>query len=335
MMLKKMLVVIPLVLCALAGRSESITIGDFSYSYNLSTKEATLTAYNGSSSHVDIPSSFTVAETYKDDDGETHTRHHTITVTGIENSVFANKTFITSVSFHNKIKTIGSFAFQGCTGLTSVRTPTSLTWLGGCVFKDCTGLVEAEIDGTNLDLYNSSCIFENCINLRDAVFGDGVTQFYECGGGNGYQSGTFAYCTNLQSVVIGRGVTSVPFRFLYCCGNANDKLSASFSAPITSVGSSAFSNGNITNLNIQLSSCNVREYAFSGCPAVALGDIDFSQVKSMWEGAFYGCTNICGDLDLPLATSIGSYAFQGCTGLTSVRTSTSLTWLGGCVFKDS
>ena len=66
-------------------------VGDYSCSYNLSTKEGAITAYNGSDEHITIPSSFTVSETYKDDDGETHIRHHTITVTGIGGSAFAKE----------------------------------------------------------------------------------------------------------------------------------------------------------------------------------------------------------------------------------------------------
>ena len=86
-----------------------VDIGDYSYSYDLTTKEGTITSYRGASSSISIPMSFTVAETYRDDDdGEMHTRNHTITVIGIGRSVFAGKAFITSVSFHNKRQFINS-----------------------------------------------------------------------------------------------------------------------------------------------------------------------------------------------------------------------------------
>jgi len=311
-------------------------VGDFSYSYSLSTKEATLTGYSGSSSHITIPTSFTVAETYKDEDGETHTRHHTITVTSIGSSAFANKTFITSVSFHNKLKSIGSSAFQGCTGLTSVRTSASLTSLGQYAFAGCTSLAEAEINGTGLDLYSQYAIFEGCGNLRRAVLGDGVTRLFcsymsEAYGSN-RRSGMFGYCTNLQHVAVGSGVTEVPPHFTTGCGNSMDGLSVSFAGRIGKVGYNAFNRNNITSLDITLVNCTVDSCAFSGCPAVTLGSVDFSQVKSVGQEAFRDCRNIVGGLDLPMAASIGSSAFQGCTGLTSVRTSASLTSLGQYAF---
>ena len=312
-------------------------VGDFSYSYSLSTKEATLTGYSGSSSHVTIPTSFTVAETYKDDDGETHTRHHTITVTSIGSSVFANKTFITSVSFHNKLKSIGSSAFQGCTGITSVRTPTSLTSLGNSAFQGCTSLVSAEIDGTGIDLYSYGYnLFAGCSNLRRVVFGDGVKRLY-CtsqyyNGTTG--SGTFGGCPNLKEVVVGSGVTEIPDNFLYRVGNSEDKLTVAFGGQIVRVGSYALNNSNITSLRVTLSNCSVCYSAFSGNPAVTLESVDFSQIKSIESEAFRGCANICGDMNLPLVKSIGSSAFQDCYGIMSVKFGSSLTSIGSSAFYN-
>ena len=61
----KMLAAALLMLCSVIARAASITVGDFSYSYDLSTKEATLTSYKGTSAHVTIPSSFMAAENPK------------------------------------------------------------------------------------------------------------------------------------------------------------------------------------------------------------------------------------------------------------------------------
>ena len=293
-------------------------VGDFSYSYSLSTKEATLTGYSGSSSHITIPTSFTVAETYKDEDGETHTRHHTITVTSIGSSAFANKTFITSVSFHNKLKSIGSSAFQGCTGLTNIKTPISITSMGSYIFKGCSSLIEAEINGASLSLHNSPGIFDSCGNLQRATFGDGVTRLYssylcEAYGAN-TRSGTFGNNPNLQRVSLGVGITEVPTHFMTGCGNSDYGISASFKGQISRVYNNAFNNSNITNLNITLANCAVDAYAFSGCPA-AMDGIDFTQVKSIGERAFSGCSGLTSVRTSALLTSLSSYAFYGCGSL--------------------
>ena len=280
-------------------------VGDFSYSYNLSTKEGTLTGYNGSSSHVTIPSSFTVPETYKDEDGETHTRHHTITVTSIGSSVFANKTFITSVSFHNKLKSIGGSAFQGCTGLTSVRTPSSLTSLGSSAFSGCTSLLEADIDGSNLNFDWSWWLFENCTSLRRVSFGDGVVAL------PGRMNGKvlFYRCGSLREVTVGSGVSTVPGYFLSGCGSS-EGLSVSFSGTITEVGEAAFNNGNITNVSMDLSHVlTIGTSAFQNC--IGLSSARFgSTLTSISSSAFSGCTNASSFVFAGNPPSVGSSAFN-------------------------
>ena len=286
-------------------------VGDFSYSYNLSTKEGTLTGYKGSSSHVAIPSSFTVAETYKDDDGETHTRHHTITVTAIGSSVFANKTFIKSFSFHKKLKSIGSSAFSGCTGLT-----------------------EVDIDGTALNLSGATGLFSECSNLRRVSFGDGVTALPNYG--YSYYDGPFVGCTNLVEVSVGSGVTKVPTSFLNAnYGNKKPKPGkVSFAGEISSVGSRSLCISSITNLEISLAvGCTVESSAFSWCPGVNERNIDFSRIASVGDSAFSGCVNIRGAVSLGRVASVSSSAFYGCAGITSVGFSESLTSIGQSAFS--
>ena len=330
-------------LSAVSAFGENITVGDFSYSYSLSTKEGTMTSYKGSSSNVTIPSSFTVAETYKDDDGETHTRYHTITVTSIGSYVFASKTFITSVSFHNKLKSIGSYAFQGCTsistisfpssvtsigasafagsGLVSVSTPASLTSLVASAFRGCANLVEAEINGTDLNLYGATGIFHECPRLRRVKFCEGVVRIPAQGNDR-----VFSGCTNLVEVSVGAAVTEVPACFLDE-GGGKAGISVSFAGRIGSIGYAAFSNANITNISISLENCVIGHRAFDECRA-DLSCLDFSQVTYIEKNAFQNCVNLCGGIDLAKVTYIGPCAFWGCTRLTSVRTSSKLLSFG-------
>ena len=332
---------------------ESISIGDYTYSYNLSTKEGAITKYNGSAENVTIPSTFSAPETYRDSDGETHTRHHTITVTAIGDSAFQNNTTIKSVIFHDKLKTIGWQAFYGCwnlridielsnitsigsrafqgAGIKSIKTSSALKSLGGLAFWNCGNLQEAEINGSGLNLNGSSGLFWDCPNLKKVTFGSGVTSLYlQNGSVWGTCSGTFDGCTNLQSVIVGSGVSSVPASFLYRAGNERDKLSVSFASPVTSVGNDAFSNSNITNIDLRLSNCAVGSYAFAYCGAEMRG-IDFTQVTSLGNSAFCGCWNLRRDIDLSNATYIDTRAFQG-AGITSVKTSASLKSLGSMAF---
>ena len=216
-----------------------------------------------------------------------------------------------------------------------MRTSGALKSLAGYAFNNCGGLVEAEINGTNLDLYNSTRLFENCANLRRVRFGDGVqrlpkaTPNYDSGGDSPFKG-----CTNLCEVFVGRGVTEVPSKFLRSAGCA-DGLSVSFAAPLTVVGDSAFANGSITNLAICLSSCRLEGSAFKGCPAVNTNNIDFSQVVSIGGSSFEGCGNICGDIDISNSSSLGSYAFAWCGGVTSVNIGSKITSVEARAFYGS
>ena len=203
------------------------------------------------------------------------------------------------MEFGSGLTSIGSSAFYGCTGLTSVSTPSSLASLGSSAFQGCTSLVEAEINGTGLDLYNSSCVFYKCASLRRVVFGDGVTRLYrsyysDYSNGRRDVSGTFGDCASLREVVVGSGVTDVADRFLWNVGNSGDGLSVSFGGRIGRVGYEALNNANVTTLGITLDNCAVGDRAFMDNPAVTLGSVDFSQIRSMDGSAFSGCRNIVG-----------------------------------------
>lgn len=353
------------------GYGEVFSNGDFVFDTS-----GALLDYSGSASEVIIPSTATYYEDYEGNDGEMHTRIHTIDVKtigqafrdkpfitsvifpshleSIGGGAFTGHTGLTSVSFPNGLKVIGRNAFAGCTALTSVRTPESLTSLGDGAFTGCTNLIEAEINGTNLDLRESQ-LFAECSNLRRIVFGNGVTRLHPRWY---YQSNDMFFgCTNLQTVTVGTGVTVVPAYFFYGCGNASDGLSVCLKGIIHEVGQGAFANKNITKLSITLSKCTVGKYSFRSCPAVTTESIDFSQITSIDAEAFRLCTNIVGELNLSSCQSIGLRAFDGCTGLidvefseeltsidssafggcsslVSIRTPISLRSLGGYVFED-
>ena len=303
--------------------------GGFTYSYSLSTKEGTVTGYDGTDEHVVIPSSFTVSEKYKDqDDGETHTRYYTISVTGIGSSAFSGNTTIKSVSFPNKLKSIGSYAFYGCTSLVSVKTPDTLTSLGGSAFYGCTSLEEAEINGTNLNLGSSQNVFYNCSSLKKVVFGDGVTALPI---GSGLYNGPFVGCTQLEEVRVGSGVTEIPYAFLNANSSAQDPkpTKVSFAGKIKRVGYYSMGVSSLQDLTIELADgCVVEGYAFEGCPGVTCESIDFSKIASIGAWAFSWCYGIAGEIDISKSTYVGERAFKGCANLTDVKFAANLKSIG-------
>ena len=85
--MKRAIAVAMMFFALLPAVAEKIELGPFTYSYSLYTTNATVIAYNGNSTVVDIPSTIVVPEDYWEG-GEKHTRHHTIIVTAIGYSAY-------------------------------------------------------------------------------------------------------------------------------------------------------------------------------------------------------------------------------------------------------
>ena len=113
---------------------------------------------------------------------------------------------IESINIPNKIKTIGVYAFEGCTSLTNITIPDSVTSIGGYAFYNCTSL-------TNITIGNSVTsigvwAFGGCKSLTSIIIPDGVTSIGD---------DAFYNCSSLTSVTIGNSVASIGgWAFYYC-----------------------------------------------------------------------------------------------------------------------
>ena len=301
---------------------------DFTYSYSLSSKEGTVTGYSGTDQRVVIPSSFRVAEEYVDEeDGETHTRYHTIAVTGIGVSVFKNKTFITSVTFPEGLKSIGSGAFSGCTGLKTFDPPSSLETLGSGVLADCTSLETLVIDGNGLNVGGN--MFNGCSKLRSVVYGEGVASI--SGGSIGNMGGryfSFSGCTNLESIVVlSTKVRTVPRCF---CSQPSLKT-LSFAGVITNIGQNAFTDcTGLTTIDATLKPVSIAADAFAGCTNLDT-PIDFSDCTFLGARAFKNCRSLAREISLPKLTTVSDSSFNGCTALTGASLK-GVSFIGGSAF---
>ena len=195
------------------------------------------------------------------------------------------------------VKSIGGYAFSGCTGLTSVTIPNSVTSIGGSAFSNCTGLTSITIP-------------------------NGVNSI----GGYAFNS-----CSSLTSVTIPNSVTSISqYAFSGCSGLTSITIPNS----VTSIGSSAFSDcRSLTSVTIGNSVTSIGGSAFYGCSSLTSITIPNS-VTSIGGSAFYGCTSLTSVTIPNSVTIIGSSAFQYCRGLTSITIPNSVTSIVGSAFYD-
>ncbi len=214
----------------------------------------------------------------------------------------------------NSVKSIGGYAFSGCSGLTSITIPNSVTSIGYQAFSGCSGLTSITIPNSVKSIEEYT--FNGCTGLTSVTIGNSVTSI-----GNRAFSG----CTGLTSVTIGNSVTSIGNSAFYGCTSLT---SITIPNSVTSIERYAFYGcSGLTSVTIGNSVKSIGEYAFSDCTGLTSITIPNS-VKSIEEYTFNGCTGLTSVTIGNSVTSIGNSAFSGCKGLTSVTIPNSVKSIG-------
>ncbi|MDY5935369.1 MAG: leucine-rich repeat domain-containing protein, partial [Oscillospiraceae bacterium] len=153
------------------------------------------------------------------------------------------------------VKSLGDFAFDGCSGLTSINIPAGVTSIGNYAFGWCSGLTSINIPDsvTNIKDYAFiKCSGLTSINISDRVTSIGKSAFRECGG--------------LISINIPDGVTSIEtYTFNECSG--------------------------LTSIKIPDSVTNIGSYAFENCPNLLITNFPES-LETIHYTAFKDCTKL-------------------------------------------
>jgi hypothetical protein len=186
---------------------------------------------------------------------------------------------VTTLDIPNRVTSIGTHAFAGCTGLTTLTIPNSVTSIGEYAFANCTGLTTLTIPNSVTSIERGA--FGTCTGLTTIVIGSGVTSI----GMN-----VFANCTGLTTLIIPNSVTSIGWgAFTTCTG--------------------------LTTLTIPNSVTSIVDWAFANCTGLTSIVIG-SGVTSIGEWAFVNCTSLPSVTIPNTVVSIGANAFRGCTSLT-------------------
>lgn len=91
----------------------------------------------------------------------------------------------------NTVKSIGDYAFSGCSGLTSVVVPDSVTHIGEGAFYNCSSLARVEVKGTVASL--GKHVFEGCASLEYLSLPSALSSIYV---------NAFRYCSYIDSIMI-------------------------------------------------------------------------------------------------------------------------------------
>jgi len=156
-------------------------------------------------------------------------------VTSFGEAVFYSCSGLTSVTIGNSVTSIGDNAFSGCSGLTSVNIPNSVTYIGEGAFSDCSGLTSVTIGNSVTSIGWSA--FSGCSGLTSVIIPNSVTSI-------GWSA--FSGCSGLTSVNIPNSVTAIGDGAFYGCSKIRTILFNAVNC--MSIGSNAFRNVNLTNL---------------------------------------------------------------------------------------
>ncbi len=210
----------------------------------------------------------------------------------VNDSAFQNCTAIKTVTFGNKLVTIGRYAFLGCTSLEAVTIPDSVRTIGLDAFYGCSSLKTVRI-GKGVTSFGGSA-FGGCTALESIYYNAVAVK-------NTENCDYFSGMTSGATLTVGRDVVEIP-PYLFQYANITSVTFEEGSA-LRSIGDYAFLCTSITEVHLPAGVESIGNHAFRQCKLLT--------VLTMGEAV----------------TVIGDDAFRDCSALVSLKISSGVTWI--------
>ena len=203
---------------------------------------------------------------------------------------FAEYKGLKSVVIGNDVTSVAEGAFQGCTGLKDVTIGSSVTSVGQYAFRNCTGMQNLVVGNSVNSIGNQA--FRNCGDLRSIVVVKGNSKYDSRDNCNALiETATNKLLVGCRNTIIpGTVKTIADLAFSYCKGLTYVNIPNSVTSITTNGNSdSSFRGSDLKEIEFHCS--KLGSWLFNGQTSlekVVLG----SEVTSIEDRAFYGCTNV-------------------------------------------
>jgi hypothetical protein len=281
------------------------------FTFTIKNDAVTITGYTGPGGVVTIPSTT-----------------NGYPVTSIADSVFQNKSSVTSVIIPDSVTNVGNSTFNYCTGLTNISIGSSVASIGNSMFFFCYRLVGMAIPNSVKNI-GTNAFFE-CSSLTNISIPSSVTNIGDM---------AFFECSGLKGIYFHGNAPSIGSLIFFDDNNPfDDNNTTIYYWPGTTGWGTTF--GGLPTVQIQFTyttnngTINITGYTGSGGVVTILDTIDVLPVTSIGSNAFQYCTNLT-NITIPNSVvNIGENAFQGCYNLTNILIGINVTNMEAYAFQN-
>ena len=224
---------------------------------------------------------------------------------------------IKSISLPEGLVSIGSQAFYNCDSLKAITLPATLQTLGNQAFCYCDKVESVSFVGNNDVELSGESHFAEMPLLRSARLPNGLSTISRY---------MFYNCKMLESIDLSRTtVTEIPRMAFYRC---HALTTIAFPATLTTIGSNAFEENNISRLQLNNGLVTIGSQAFYKSKNLAEAPVVIPQsVTTIGNEAFRNSTKMTSITFPDGLSTLGTYAIAYCDSLKTVDFGRNLTQL--------